>query len=110
MSSQYPTVYPVLDSFALDEDNDSVSSELSEQQFDSLDEAIDCYTLGKFIRSGNNKRQLVDDVPTDTRPIAFIRFNSRVGKAKPITLKALLDSGGGGCLLAEEFAKKLKIR
>ena len=87
-----------------------MSSELSEQQFDSLDKAIDCYTLGKFIRSHNNKRQRVDDVPTDTRPIAFIRFNAQVGKAKPITLKALLDGGGGGCSLAEEFAKKLKIR
>ena len=89
-----------------------MNSDLSEPHFDSLDEAIDCYPLGKFIRSQNNrnKRQRVDDVPTDTRPIAFVRFNSRVGKAKPITLRALLDSGGGGTLVAEKFAKKLKIR
>ena len=110
-SYPYPTVSPILDAFALDEDNESVQSDLSELHFDSLDDAIDCYSLGKFIRSQNNrnKRQRVDDVPTDTRPMAFVRFNSRVGKAKPITLRALLDIGGGGTLVAEEFAKKLKI-
>ena len=103
---------PPLDSFALDKDNDSVNSEILHPQFDSLDEAIDCYSLGKFIRSQNNrnKRQRVDDVPRDTRPMVFIRFNSRLGKAKPITLRALLDSGGGGPLVAEKFAKKLRVR
>ena len=87
-----------------------MNSDLSEPHFNSLDDAIDCYPLGKFIRSQNNrnKRQRVDDVPTDTRPIAFVHFNSRVGKAKPITLRALLDSGGGEILVAEKFAKKLK--
>ena len=44
------------------------------------------------------------------RPIAFIRFNSRVGKPKPITLKALLDSGGGGTLVSEKFVKNLKVK
>ena len=41
----------------------------------------------------------------DLKPIVFIRFNTRMGKAKPVTLKALLDSGGSGCLVSEKYAK-----
>ena len=52
----------------------------------------------------------MDETLRDRRPIAFIRFNSRSGKPKPITLKALLDSGAGGTLVSKAFMKKLKVR
>ena len=101
-----------LDLFAVNDESSLASTETNENHFYSLDEAIDCYTLGNFIHSHHNrsKRQRVDDVPTDQRPIAFVRFNSRMGKPKPVTLKALLDSGGGGTLVSKKFAAKLKVK
>jgi hypothetical protein len=41
------------------------------------------------------------------KPIVHVRFNTSLGKPKPVTLKALLDSGGSGSLVTEEFARKL---
>ena len=101
-----------MDLFALDEvDSDPIESNPCKIEFDSLDEAVDCYSLGKYIRGQNNKRRRLDeDPPEDLRPIAYVRFNTRLGKPKPITIKALLDSGGGGTLVSEEFAKKLKAK
>ena len=40
----------------------------------------------------------------------FVRFNTRVGKSKPVTLRALLDSGGSGSLVTEKFTKKLRTK
>ena len=41
-------------------------------------------------------------------PIVFIRLNLRKnGKPKPITIKALLDTGGSATLLAKNLTKKL---
>ena len=97
------------DLFALDDDS-SLSSTESEQDFESLDEALDCLALGKLIRGQAKKKRKLDISHGDRRPIAFIRFNSRVGKAKPVTLRALLDSGGGGSLVTERHAAKLKVR
>ena len=39
-----------------------------------------------------------------------MRFNSRLGKAKPITLKCLLDTGASGSLIAQKHAKKLRLK
>ena len=98
-TSSYP---PPLDLCAVDSDESSLGSTTSERYFQSLDKAIDSYALSKYIRSqsNSNKRQRVDDVRTDLRPIAFVRFNSRQGKPKPVTLRALLDSGGGAWYLS----------
>ena len=71
---------------------------------------MDCHSLGAFIRGHSNKRQRTDDIQLDRRPIAIVRFNAKVGKPKPVTLRALLDSGAGGTLISEEFTKKLKLR
>ncbi len=45
------------------------------------------------------------------KPIAFVRFNTvtRLGKPKPITIKALLDSGASESVLKEEHCKKLRV-
>ena len=76
---------------------------------------LDIYSLAEFIRGQDNRRKRrrlneKQEEESDLRPITFVRFNARRGKAKPVTLKALLDSGGGGSLVAAKFAKKLKIR
>ena len=39
----------------------------------------------------------------DLRPIIFMQLNSQLGKAKPVTLKCLLDTGASGSLLAKKF-------
>ena len=44
-------------------------------------------------------------------PIAFIQFNTRsAGKPKPVTLKALLDSGASASIVHGKCAQKLKKR
>jgi hypothetical protein len=35
----------------------------------------------------------------------FVGLNSRLGKAKPVTLKCLLDRGASGSLISKEHAK-----
>jgi hypothetical protein len=63
------------------------------EDFDSLDECLEAYSLAKYIQSqhNKNKRQQVDDyVDQDMRPLAFVRFNTSLGKPKPVTIKALL--------------------
>ena len=99
------------DLFSLDDDSGSSRNMSGNRRLNSLEEAVDCYSLGKFIRGQSNKRRRVEEEPLeDLRPIAYVRFNTRVGKPKPITIKALLDSGGGGTLVTKQIAKKLKIK
>ena len=103
---------PPLDPRAVDSGELSIGSTASETHFQTLDEAIDSFALGKCIRSqsNSNKRQRIDNVQTDVRPIAFVRFNSHQWKPKPVTSRALLDSGGGGALVTKAFAKKLCVK
>ena len=42
------------------------------------------------------------------KPMAFVRLNTRHGKPKPVTVKALLDSGAAGSLVTKEFVNKLR--
>jgi hypothetical protein len=43
----------------------------------------------------------------DLKPMVFVRLNSRMGKAKPVALKCLLDTRASGSLISKEHAKKL---
>jgi Aspartyl protease len=102
---------------SLDEDSSCstmVCSTCSEEEdFDSLDECLEAYLLAKYIRSRNNpnKRQLVDDyIDKDMRPLAFVRFNTSLGKPKPVTIKALLDSGASESLINKRYVSKLRIK
>ena len=47
---------------------------------------------------------------TDLQPIVYVRFNTRPknAKPKPVTLKALVDSGGSATLVTAKYAAKLK--
>ena len=61
------------------------------------------YSLADLVR-GQSQPQTKKAKTTDVRPLVFIRFNTRLGKAKPITLKCLLDSGASGSLIAATHA------
>ena len=42
-------------------------------------------------------------------PLTFVKFDTKsTGKGKPITIKALLDSGGSETVVSEKYATKLK--
>ena len=88
-----------------------------ENEFNHLDECIDktleskgeLFSIANLIRGHNKpvKRRKTMDL----KPIAYVRFNTKhSGRPRPITLKALLDSGGSGSLIASKHAKKLKMR
>ena len=46
----------------------------------------------------------------DLKPIIFVQLNSRLGKAKPVMLKCLLDTGASSSLLAKKFSRKLRLK
>ena len=78
---------------------------LGETQFPN-----ECFALSDYIRSQRHKRRRVGLSDKDLRPITFIRFNTRLGKAKPVTIKALLDSGASGSLIARKHTEKLRVK
>ena len=97
--------------FALDEVSCS-SNDSDESEYDSLDNCLDAYSLAEFIRSHNNKnkKQRIGNVAKDMRPIAFVRMNTRLGKAKPISIKALLDSGASESLVLKKHVSHLRVK
>ncbi len=96
------------------ENNAAMLDDMTPQELHDLDEALDqameengelCSILD-LIR-GHRKPKKLRKVK-DLKPIAFVRFATRgKGKPKPITLKALLDSGGSGTLVNKKYVTKL---
>ena len=79
------------------ETSPSTPSKRKSTVFNSLDQCLDANTLAEYIRGLNNpnKRRRIDDDEQDMRPVAFVRLNTSLGKPKPVTIRALLDSGHG---------------
>ena len=60
----------------------------------------DLFPIADLIRGQSlNKAKRVKK--THFRPTSIVRFNTRLGKAKTVTIVALLDSGGAESLVTE---------
>ena len=106
------------DMFALDsvnETNEQQELERLTRRFENLDLCIDrsreeeLCSIAELVR-GRLNRPDKKRKRTHLRPIVFMRFNTRRGKPKPVTLKVLLDSGASESVVTKKFATKLKIR
>ena len=84
-----------------------------DSSIDTLDECIDealngskdLFSFRNLVRGHPpRKRQKTNDF----KPVVYVRFNARKGKAKPITLRCLLDSGASASLVATKHAAKLR--
>lgn len=44
------------------------------------------------------------------KPVVVVRFNTQLGRAKPVTCTALVDSGGAESIATEKLVTKLRVR
>ena len=100
------------DLYALDDSSCSSTennSSADEEEYNSLDECLDAYSLAQYIRSqhNQNKRQRTSYTDEDLRPMAFVRLNTSLGKPSPVTIRAPLDSGASESLVTTKCVKKL---
>jgi hypothetical protein len=86
----------------------------SDEAYITLDECIDdarndsskLFSIVNLVRGHPaRKKQKTQDL----KPVGFVRFNSHLGKSKPIMLKCLMDTGALGSFVAQKHAKKLRL-
>ena len=74
---------------------------------DARSQSEDLFSLAKLVRGQPPRKKAKTK---DLKPIVFVRFNPRLGKAKPVTLKCLMDTGASGSLVAKRHATKLRLK
>ena len=83
------------------------------KEYQSLNKCLDhqdkgeLFTIADIIQDQQPFKKMKTQ---DLKPISFVKFNTRTGKPKPVTIKALFDSGGSGSLISEQWVKNLKSK
>ena len=90
-------------------DTDTPYSSIDECLDDARNDSKELFSITSLIR-GHGKPPKKKRKKCDLKPIAYVRFNTSLGKPKPVTIRALLDSGGSGSLVTQKFAKKLRLK
>ena len=76
---------------------------------DTMKQSGEMFSITQLIRGHRKPRKRLKSV--DMKPLTWVKFNTRgAGKAKPVMLRALLDSGGSAAILAKKHASKLKVK
>jgi Aspartyl protease len=100
-------------STTLNSNDDEQELFVTNKKYNTLDQCIDdaqvqldqLFNIVNLVRGQPpTKKQKLKDL----EPSVFVRLNSRMGKAKPVTLKCLLDTGAAGSLISKEHTKKLR--
>jgi len=88
------------------------ASSSSTAAFETLDDCINQSCESETMSLANLIRGRPIECPktADLQPITFMGFNTSLGKPEPVTLKALLDSGGSESHVTEKFVKKLRLK
>ncbi len=83
------------------------------KKFKELDSCINASnepeqcSIADIVRGQPQKKKVKT---TNIKPIAFVRFNTKLGKPKPITIKVLLDSGASESVIKEKHCKNLRVK